>query len=269
MKTIKILSLFTITVIIISCAQVPLTGRRQLSLVDDAQLRQEATQAYQAFLKDPKTKVISNSADARLVKNVGSKIASAINRYMQQNGFGDQYNYNYEFNLVESKDINAWCMPGGKVAVFTGILPVTSTEAGLATVMGHEIAHAIAKHAAERYSQTLAAQAGGGIVGAAAGGRSEATQQVVGQLYGIGGQLALLNYSRKQESEADRLGLIFMSMAGYNPESAVSFWQRMSAAKQGGGAPPEFLSSHPSDETRIAAIRRLLPEANKYYSGKK
>lgn len=269
MKTLKIIFAFSIISVILSCAQVPLTGRRQLSLVDDTQLQQEANKAYEAFLSDPKTKVVRSGADASLVKNVGAKIASAINRYMQNNGYGDQYSYNYEFNLVESKDINAWCMPGGKVAVYTGILPVTRTEAGLATVMGHEIAHAIAKHAAERYSQTLAAQAGGSVVGAAAGGRSQGTQQVIGQLYGIGGQLALLNYSRKQESEADRLGLIFMSMAGYAPENAVTFWQRMSEAKQGSGAPPEFLSSHPSDATRIAAIQKLLPEAQKYYTGAK
>ncbi|MGB4773966.1 MAG: M48 family metallopeptidase, partial [Daejeonella sp.] len=163
----------------------------------------------------------------------------------------------------------AWCMPGGKVAVYTGILPITKDDAGLATVMGHEIAHAIAQHSAERYSQMTLAQAGGGLLGAAAGGQSEGTQQVLGQLYGIGGQLALLKYSRNQESEADRLGLVFMSMAGYNPESAVSFWQRMAAAKNGSGAPPEFLSTHPSDETRISDIQKHLPEARQYYTGVK
>ncbi|NEU08190.1 M48 family metallopeptidase [Flavihumibacter sp. R14] len=266
MKNLKFFSVIAASAMLISsCSTVPLTGRSQLSLVDDQSLQQEANGAYRAFLNDPSTKVVRSGADAQRVKNVGAKIASAINRYMQANGYGAKYNYQYEFNLVESKDINAWCMPGGKVAVFTGLLPVTRDDTGLATVMGHEIAHAIAQHAAERMSQMTAAQVGGEVVGAAAGGRSEGTQQVIGQLYGVGGQLALLNYSRKQETEADRLGLVFMAMAGYNPDNAVLFWERMASAKQGGGAPPEFLSTHPSDATRIAEIKRHLPEARKYY----
>jgi predicted Zn-dependent protease len=259
MKKIKITSTFLFIFILAACSTVPLTGRKQLSLIDEAQIQQEAGQAYNQFLSDPKTKVIKNSSDAQRVKTIGSRIASAINRYMSQNGYGDQYNYKWEFNLVESKDINAWCMPGGKVAVYTGILPVTKDDAGLATVMGHEIAHAIAHHSSERASQTAAAQLGGGVLGAATG------SEALSQIYGLGGQLALLKYSRNQESEADRLGLIFMAMAGYNPDRAVDFWQRMSSAKQGGGAPPEFLSTHPSDETRIANIQKRLPEAHKYY----
>ncbi len=265
MKKLKYVSVIILSISIVSCSTVPLTGRSQLSLVDDAALRQEAVTAYRQFLSDPKTEVVRSGAQAQQVKNVGSKIASAISRYMQNNGYGDKYNYQYEFNLIASKDINAWAMPGGKVAIYTGILPVTKDETGLATVMGHEIAHAIAQHAAERFSQMTAAQLGGSVVGAAAGGRSEGTQQIIGQLYGVGGQLAILNYSRKQETEADRLGLVFMAMAGYNPDNAVLFWQRMAAAKQGGGAPPEFLSTHPSDATRIAQIKRNLPEARKYY----
>ncbi len=160
-------------------------------------------------------------------------------------------------------------MPGGKVAIYSGILPVTQNESGLSTVMGHEIAHAIAQHAAERYSQMTLAQAGEGILGAAVGGASQGTQQIIGQLYGIGGQLAILKYSRNQESEADRLGIIFMAMAGYNPDYAVTFWERMASAKSSNGQSPEFLSSHPSDETRIAAIMKLLPEARQYYKGAK
>lgn len=265
MKNLKVFSVLTLSVILISCSTVPLTGRSQLSLVDDQAIQQQAAQAYREFLSDPKVNVVRSGSNAQRVKNVGSRIASAINRYMQTNGFGDKYNYNYEFNLIESKDINAWCMPGGKVAVYTGLLPVTRDDAGLATVMGHEIAHAIAAHASERMSQMTAAQIGGGVVGAAAGGRSQGTQQLIGQLYGVGGQLALLKYSRKQEIEADRLGLVFMAMAGYNPDNAVAFWERMAAAKQGGGAPPEFLSTHPSDASRIANIKRQLPEARQYY----
>lgn len=268
MKTLRFLSAVAISSVLISCSQVPLTGRNQLSLVDDAALQQEASQAYQQFLSENSSKVVRSGTDAQRVQTVGRNLANAINRYMQSNGYGDKYNYNYQFTLVQSQDINAWCMPGGKVAIFTGILPVTQNDAGLATVMGHEIAHAIAQHAAERYSQMTLAQAGGGIVGAAVGGRSEGTQQVVGQLYGIGGQLALLKYSRNQESEADRLGLIFMAMAGYNPESAVTFWERMASAKQAQGGTPEFLSSHPSDASRIAAIRKLLPEAKQFYASR-
>ncbi|MGV8878817.1 MAG: M48 family metallopeptidase [Sphingobacteriaceae bacterium] len=269
MKKLPIYFAGLFTILMISCSQVPLTGRSQLSLVNDSELQQAATLSYKEFLKDPKTKVIANSADARRVKAVGSKIASAIGQYMRKNGYGDEYNYQWEFNLIESKEINAWCMPGGKVAVFTGILPIMLNDAGLATVLGHEISHAIAHHSAERASQMAAAQGIGALLGAATGGSSESTQQIVGQLYGVGAQgLYLLPNSRKQESEADRLGLTFMAIAGYNPQSAVSFWQRMSKAKEG-GAPPEFLSTHPSDERRIADIQKLIPEAMKYYNGKK
>jgi predicted Zn-dependent protease len=267
MKRLQLSGVVVICALLLSCSQVPLTGRTQLSLVDDAVLQDQAAQAYNQFLSDPSTHVISSGANAQRIKNVGNRLVSAINRYMRANGYGNKYNYNYKFSLIDSKEINAWCMPGGKVAVYTGILPVTKDDAGLATVMGHEIAHAIAQHAAERYSQMTLAEAGGGLLGAAVGNKSQATQQIIGQLYGIGGQLALLNYSRNQESEADRLGLIFMAMAGYNPDEAVSFWQRMAAAKNGAGAPPEFLSSHPSDASRIAAIQKQLPEARQFYKG--
>ncbi|WP_069658226.1 M48 family metallopeptidase [Arcticibacter eurypsychrophilus] len=243
-----------------ACSTVPLTGRRQLNLANSQEIQTQSVQAYRVFLKDPKNVVVSSGADAQLVKKVGLRIASAIDRYLKTNGYANQYNFTWEFNLVKSADINAWCMPGGKVAVYTGILPVTRTEAGLATVMGHEIAHAIAKHAEERYSQTLGAQAIGGVIGSATGSQS------IAQLYGLGGQLALLKYGRSQESEADRLGLTFMAMAGYNPSEAVFFWQRMATAKQSNGASPEFLSTHPSDATRIAAIQKRLPEAMKYYN---
>lgn len=242
-----------------ACSTVPLTGRKQLNLANSQAIQQQSDQAYRQFLKDPSTKVVTGTADAQRVRTVGSRIASAIERYMSQNGYSSQYDFQWEFNTIQSKDINAWCMPGGKVAVYTGIFPVTQTDAGLATVMGHEIAHAIARHAEERYSQMAGAQLIGGVVGATTG------SQTMVDLYGLGGQLALLKYGRKQESEADRLGLIFMAMAGYNPEAAVSFWQRMAQAKQGGGAPPEFLSTHPSDERRIADIQKRLPEARQYY----
>lgn len=260
MRSLKIISSIVLITILAACATVPLTGRRQLSLANSEAIQQEANQAYIQFLNDPKTVVVRSGNDATRVKNIGGRIARAVETYLNQNGYANQYNFQWEFNLIQSKDINAWCMPGGKVAVYTGLIPVAQTDAGLATVMSHEIAHAIARHAEERYSQMMGAQALGGIVGAATGG-----SQAIGQLYGIGGQLALLKYGRAQETEADRLGLVFMAMAGYNPDSALTFWRRMASAKEGGGSPPEFLSTHPSDETRIAKIEKNLPEARKYY----
>lgn len=259
MRRIKTLSVIVFITVTAACSTVPLTGRRQLNLANSQEIQQQSVQAYREFLGDSKTKVVSSGTDAQRVKTVGARIASAIDRYLKENGYADQYNFSWEFNLVQSSEINAWCMPGGKVAVYTGIMPVAQTDAGLATVMGHEIAHAIARHAEERYSQTLGAQAIGGVVGAATG------SDAITQLYGLGGQLALLKYGRSQESEADHLGLIFMAMAGYDPNSAVTFWQRMASSKQSNGAPPEFLSTHPSDATRIADIQKRLPEALKYY----
>lgn len=265
MIKLKNIAFLSATLFLASCSTVPFTGRSQLSLVDDSTLQQEATLSYQAFLKDPKTKVLTTGADAAMVQRVGSRISTAINTYFKENGYGSKYDYKWEFKLIQDPNINAWCMPGGKVAVFTGILPVTKTEAALAAVVGHEIAHAIAHHSAERVSQTMLAQAGGAAIGAATANKSQTTQAILNQLYGVGGQLTLLNYSRNQETEADRMGLIFMAMAGYNPNEAIGFWQRMSQAKQGGGAPPEFLSTHPSDASRINNIQKLIPEAMKYY----
>lgn len=248
-----------------ACATVPFTGRRQLSLVDDGELRQQAALAYNEFLKSPKTTVVRGTADANEVQRVGQRLSRAITTYMKQNGMGDDYNFDWQFTLVKDNNINAWCMPGGKVAIFTGILPVTANEGGLAAVMGHEIAHAIAKHSAERASQMTLAQGGGAIIGAATSGQSQTTQAVINQLYGVGGQLAILKYSRNQESESDKMGLIFMALAGYNPNEAVNFWTRMMQAKEGAGGQPEFLSSHPSDARRINDIKKLIPEAMKYY----
>ncbi|MDB5024680.1 MAG: family metallopeptidase [Mucilaginibacter sp.] len=250
--------------ILISCATVPLTGRKQINLVGDSQINTSAAQSYRQLLSDPSTKVITGTSDARSVQRVGDKLAVSIENFLKANGYGNQYHFQWEFNLIQSKEINAWCMPGGKVAVYSGILPITRDDAGLATVMGHEIGHAIARHSAERISQQMAAQAGGAVVGAAASDKSQTTQAIVNQLYGVGGQLVLLRYSRNQESEADRLGLIFMAMAGYDPNYAVLFWERM-AAQNKGGTPPEFLSTHPTDQTRIQDIKNSIPEAIKYY----
>nr|MBC7611659.1 M48 family metallopeptidase [Pseudopedobacter sp.] len=262
-KKFKKTSLIVFTMFLAACSTVPLTGRRQANLVSDAEMQQMAAQSYREFLSAPSTKVVNNSAQSRKVKEVGSNIASAVTKYLKDNGYADQTaGYQWEFNLIESKEVNAWCMPGGKVAVYTGILPITQTDAGLATVMAHEIAHAVAKHSNERYSQAMIAQGVGSLLGAAI------NNQTFNQLFGIGAQAGvLLPNSRKQESEADRLGLTFMAMAGYNPQSALDFWTRM-AAQGNGQAPPEFLSTHPSDATRISDIKKYLPEAKKYYVGK-
>jgi predicted Zn-dependent protease len=250
-------------VILFGCATVPLTGRKQVSLVDDSQINQSAAASYSQLLSDPKTKVVSGTAEAQRIKRIGNQLAVAIEKYLNDNGYADKYNFKWEFNLIQSPEVNAWCMPGGKVAVYSGILPITKDDAGLATVMGHEIGHAIAKHSAERVSQQMLTQTGGALVGAAAGNQSSTTQAIVNQLYGVTGGLAMLHYSRNQESEADRLGLTFMAMAGYDPHNAVTFWQRMAA--QSKGSTPEFLSTHPADATRIANIQAYIPEAMKYY----
>lgn len=268
MKAFKPLLLAAIAAITLyACSTVPLTGRSQLSLVSDDQINPAAAASYKELLSDPKTTVVTSGTDAQRVKRIGGQLAVAIEKYLNDNGYANQYSFQWEFNLIKSAEVNAWCMPGGKVAVYSGLLPVAQNDAGLAVVMGHEIGHAIARHSAERMSQQLALQAGGTAVGAATGNKSAATQAIIGQLYGVGGQLALLKYSRAQESEADRLGLTFMAMAGYDPHEAVNFWQRM-ASQNKGGTPPEFLSTHPSDATRIANLQTLIPEAMKYYKRK-
>jgi len=265
MKNIKKLFITSITILVCySCSTVPLTGRKQLSLVGDSEVNQSAAQSYSQLLSDPKTTVIVNGSDAQRVKRVGTQLSAAIESYLKSNGYGDQYNFKWEFNLIQSKEVNAWCMPGGKVAVYSGLMPLCPTDADLATVMGHEIGHAIARHSAERISQQMAVQGVGGAVGVASTNQSQVTQGIINQLYGVGGQLLLLSYSRKQESEADRLGLTFMAIAGYDPHGAIIFWQRMSAQNKG-GAPPVLLSTHPADATRIADIQNEIPEAMKYY----
>jgi len=264
MRTFRLLLLaITSSVILNCCSTVPITGRKQLNLVSDSEINQAAALSYSKLLSDPKTTVIKGTADAERVRRVGSQIASAIQKYLSANGLGAEYaNYKWEFNLIKSDEVNAWCMPGGKVAVYTGILPLTQNDAGLATVLGHEIGHAIAHHSAEQVSQQMIAQGIGGVLGAAAG--NSGAVSAVNQVYGVGGQLVLLSHSRKQESEADRLGLTFMAMAGYDPHYAVTFWQKM-AAQSKGNSPPVFLSTHPADQQRIADIQARIPEAMKYY----
>jgi len=249
-----------------ACSTVPITGRRQLSLVSDSEVIGLAQQQYQQVLDT--SKVISSGTQAAMVKRVGQRVQQAVETYFRQQNQSQQLDgYQWEFNLIQDDtQQNAWCMPGGKVVVYTGILPITQDENGLAVVMGHEIAHAVAKHGSERMSQGLVQQLGGQALGVALSSNSAMTQQVAAQAFGVGSQLGLLRYGRNQESEADHLGLIFMAMAGYNPQGAIAFWQRMDA--RGGAQQPEFLSTHPSNGTRIADIQRELPEAQKYYTAR-
>lgn len=251
--------------LIIACSKNAVTGRKQLTLLNEGQLQQMALQEYQTFLSQNKVVASTASKDAEMVKRVGTRIAYAITKYYQDQGKGDVLNgYNWEFNLVDDKQVNAWCMPGGKVVVYTGLLPVTQNEAALAVVMGHEIAHAVASHGNERMSQTLLAQ-GIGLAGNILTSGNQQVNNVFNNTYGAGATIGvLLPNSRKQELEADKFGLIFAAMSGYNPQEAVPFWQRMAQAS-GGQKPPEFLSTHPSDETRIERLKQLMPEALKYY----
>jgi predicted Zn-dependent protease len=221
-------------------------------------------QQYGEFLDS--NKVIKNTNQAALVKSVGQKIQKAVEKYFADKNMSSKLSgYNWEFNLVEDKQVNAWCMPGGKVVVYTGILPITQDETGLAVVMGHEIAHAIADHGNERMSQGLVLQMGGMALNEAIKNKPEKTKSIWMTTFGVGAQYgAILPYSRLHESEADEMGLIFMAMAGYNPEKAIEFWTRMSQMSTG-KKPPEILSTHPSDETRIAKLKTQLPNAMKYY----
>jgi predicted Zn-dependent protease len=250
--------------VLVACSTVPITGRKQLDLVPNSTMLSTSLQEYDKFLKEHK--LSTNQEETQMVKRVGTRIEKAVEQYFQEKSLSRQLDgYAWEFNLVEDKEANAWCMPGGKVVVYTGILPITKDEAGLATVMGHEIAHAVARHGNERMSQALLAQMGGMALAVALEQHPSQTNQLWMAVYGMGAQVGiLLPYSRLQESEADHLGLIFMAMAGYDPNKAVEFWQRMSQTKTG-QAPPEFLSTHPADENRIRKIKGLLPEAMQYY----
>ncbi len=262
---IKYLYFLIVTALVFQyCATVPVTGRKQLNLVPASTMLSMSFQQYADFLDS--NKVSQNQQQTAMVKRVGARIEKAVEQYFIEKNMADELkNYAWEFNLVESNEVNAWCMPGGKVVVYTGILPVTKDESGLAVVMGHEIAHAIAGHGNERMSQGLLTEMGGMALMKALEQKPAQTQQLWQTAFGVGAQFGvLLPFSRLHESEADHLGLIFMAMAGYDPNKAVEFWQRM-AANSSGQKPPEFMSTHPSDETRIRKIQAELPEAMKYY----
>jgi len=246
------------------CSQVEITGRNQFNLVPNSMMNSMSFQNYGEFLDQHK--LSTNVEQTKMVKRVGGRIQKAVEQYCTENGIQDKLaGYQWEFNLVEDPNVNAWCMPGGKVVVYTGLLPVAETEAGLAVVVGHEIAHAFARHGAERMTQGLVVEMGSMALSKALEEKPEQTKNLFMTSYGIGSQVGvLLPYSRVHENEADHLGLIFMAMAGYNPNEAIIFWQRMAAAKQG-SQPLEILSTNPADSTRIRKIENLIPEAMQYY----
>jgi predicted Zn-dependent protease len=251
-------------VFLAGCSEVEITGRRQLTLVPDSMINSMSSQSYGEFLAQHK--LSADVEKTQMVKRTGTRIQKAIEQYCAQKCIENRLaGYQWEFNLIEDPNVNAWCMPGGKVVVYTGLLPVAKTETGLAVVMGHEIAHAFARHGAERMTQRLLVDLGGMALSEALRQKPETTKNLFLQSYGLGTQIGvLLPYSRLHENEADRLGLIFMAMASYDPREAVAFWQRMAAGRKG-AAPPEFLSTHPASTTRVRNIQALIPEAMQYY----
>jgi predicted Zn-dependent protease len=257
--------LATLMLLVASCSQVAITGRKQFNLVPNILMHSMSFQSYGEFLSEHK--LSTNARQSRRVKDVGQKVQTAVELYCARNDLTHRLKgYDWEFNLIEDPAVNAWCMPGGKVVVYTGLLPVAQNEAGLAVVMGHEIAHALAKHGAERMTQGLIVELGGMALSKAMANRPEETRNLFMRSYGIGTQYGVLYpYSRVHEKESDHLGLIFMAMAGYNPAEAVGFWQRMADAKKDKAQPPELLSTHPADSTRIRNIKNLIPEAMRYY----
>jgi len=260
MKKRVLLSILVVGAIVYSCATNPFTGKSTLALVPNSEILPSAFQQYGQFLTE--NKVIAGTTDAKKVENVGTKIKVAAERWLNANGYANYLDgYAWEYKLVDSKEVNAWCMPGGKIVVYSGILPITKDEAGLATVLGHEVSHALANHGQQRMSAGMLQQLGAAGTAVALGGKSEQTQQLAMTAYGAVTQYGgMLPFSRNHESEADKIGLTLMAIAGYNPDQAVTFWERMSA-NAGGQAPPEFMSTHPSDATRIAQIRELIPYA--------
>lgn len=252
-------------VLLSRCATVPVTGRKQLSLVSSSEINaMSATQYKDVITKGP---LSTNVEQTQMIRRVGERIKGGVEQYMASKGASDQLaGFNWEFNLIQDdKTVNAWCMPGGKVAFYTAILPICQDETGIAVVMGHEVAHAIANHGRERMSQGLLEQFGLSTLGAAMGQNPTLTSQIFMQAVGAGADVGMLKFSREHESEADHIGLIFMAMAGYDPQLAPKFWERMVSSSAGSQKPPEFLSTHPSDETRIKDLNSWMPEAMQYY----
>ena len=262
----RILSIFCLAlgVLLVGCSTVALTGRKQLLLISDAEVMSLSNQSYAEYMSTAQRS--THSSNVALVQTVGSRIVGAVQAYFKANGMESALQgYSWEINLVQDPSANAFCMPGGKIVVYEGILPYTRDAAGLAIVLGHEVAHAVANHAQERMSQQMLLSLGGTALSVAMVNKSSTVQMISSQVFGLGSTVALtLPFSRKNETEADEMGLIFAAMAGYDPNAAVDFWQRMSATS---GGTPEFLSTHPSHSTRIKNLQKFMPEALKYYQG--
>lgn len=262
----RVLFLFVLVagmLLVESCSKVPITNRRQFNMLPESQLMGMSFSQYSEVLSSSNT-LPDTDPRVKQIREIGNKIAAAANKYLKEhNQLKRVKGFAWEFNVIDENIVNAWCMPGGKVAFYTGILPVTATPEGIAVVMGHEVAHAIARHGNERMSQQLAIQLGGVGLSKALEEKPDLVKNIFLSSYGVGAQLGSLKYSRNHESESDKMGLVFMAMAGYNPEEAIAFWGRMSAA--GGNEPPEFLSTHPNNDTRINDLKEFMPEALKYY----
>ena len=269
MKSFKWLVMVVLAAILASCgtaSQVPITGRKQRLVVSDEQVMSLSNEQYREYMKTAKAS--TNATNTAMVKRVGQRLANAVVTYLKNNGLGNEVsNYQWEFNLVQNNQVNAFCMPGGKIVVYEGILPVTQDEASLAVVLGHEIAHAVAKHSAERISNEYKQQTAMSVLGgvASAAGIGSNLQNVATSILGVGAKAWTSGFSRSQESEADHIGLIFAAMAGYDPNVALAFWQRMAAA---GNSSNSIFSDHPSDAKRIKQIQGWIPEALKYYKAK-
>ena len=270
MKSFKYIIMSMVAAVLVSCGTtntVPITGRKQSLMVSDGEVLSLSTQQYQEFMKT--AKLSTNQTNTAMVKRVGQNLASAVVNYLNANGMSnDVQNYKWTFNLVQNNQANAWCMPGGLICVYEGLLPITQNEASLAIVLGHEIAHAVARHSAEQMSTQMKQQYGMQVGAALAGvlGMGPNTQSIVQAIAAQGFNFKNLKYSRDHENEDDHMGLIFAAMAGYDPQVATTFWQRMAASNQNQTA--EFLSDHPSDATRIKNIQGWMPEALKYYKPK-
>jgi predicted Zn-dependent protease len=258
--------LLSLMLFVQSCSTVPLIGRKQVSLLPESNMVEMSLTNYSQFLTE--NKLSANKEQTDVVKRVGARMSVAVEKYLKDNGFQDRIaDFKWEFNLVDNKEPNAWCMPGGKVVFYTGILPLTKNDVGVAVVMGHEIAHAVARHGNERMSQQMLVQFGGVALAEAIKTKPEQTKAIWQTAYGLGTQVGvMLPYSRQHEYEGDKLGLIFMAIAGYDPKEAIGFWERMAANSS--GKTPQFLSTHPVEQNRIEAIKQFLPEATKYYTAK-
>jgi predicted Zn-dependent protease len=256
-------SIAALSTLLWACHKNAITGRRALTLIPESEMMNMSFSQYDQFLTENKP-LPETDERVKMVKRCGGRIQKAVETYYADKGLSKELDgFQWTFNVVDENTVNAWCMPGGKVVVYTGLLPVTQDEQSLAVVMGHEIAHAIARHGNQRMSQGILVNMGGTALSVALSQKPQATQQLFMQSFGIGSQLGVLSYSRKHETEADKMGLVFAAMGGYNPEAAVGFWERMAAG--GGQKPPEILSTHPSDERRITDLKAFMPEAKKYY----